>query len=34
MRKTCMYVSLIALAVFGLPAVASAATITGVKAEQ
>ena len=32
MRKTCMYLVLIALAVLGLPAVASAATVTGVKA--
>jgi hypothetical protein len=32
MRKASMYVALIAVAVLGLPAVASAATVTGVKA--
>jgi hypothetical protein len=32
MRKACRYVVLVALAVVGLPAVASAATVTGVKA--
>jgi hypothetical protein len=32
MRKACMYMILVALAVLGLPALASAATVTGVKA--
>jgi hypothetical protein len=32
MRKACMYMILVVLAVFGLPAIASAATVTGVKA--
>ncbi len=32
MRKACMYSGLVALAVLALPAFASAATVTGVKA--